>query len=93
MDVFTTSDVAKILKISSATVRREIERGKLKCFYVGNEARFTHIHLDEYTNIRNFKKTTRELELEKEIERLSEVIKKKDLIINGIRRFLSVKEA
>lgn len=88
METYTTSDLAEMFKVSSNTIRREIGRERLHCFYVGNEARFTQFHIDQYTNIINFKKTTKELELEAENERLLEVIKAKDKVLETIKNTL-----
>lgn len=88
MEFYTTKDLAGMFQASTATIRKEIERGRLKCFYVGNEARFTQFHIDEYTGVRNFDKTTRELELEEEKEKLLEVIKVKDRLIEDIKNLL-----
>lgn len=86
--IYTTKDLAEIFGVSDETVRREIKRKKLNCFYVGNEARFTQFHLEEYTNVRNLGKTSRELELEEEKKQLLEVIKAKDLVIESIKNVL-----
>ena len=88
METYTTTDLAEMFKVSSATIRNEIERGRLKCFKVGNESRFTQFHIDEYTNVRNFNKTTREIELEVENEKLLEVIKVKDEVLETIKNTL-----
>lgn len=86
--IYTTTDLAKMFDTSSATIRREIERERLKCFYVGNEARFTQVHLEAYMNIRNFGMTEREMELVAEKEQLLEVIKEKDQVIESIKNFI-----
>lgn len=86
--IYTIKEVAKMFHVSEATIRREIERGNLRCFKVGNEARFTTVHLEEYTNVRNLGKTTREMELEKEIEDLKVVIENKNKIIDDIKNLL-----
>lgn len=88
METYTTTDLAEIFKVSPATIRKEIERGRLNCFYVGVEARFTQHHIDEYTNVRNFNKTTREIALEAEKERLLEVLKAKDEVLENIKNTL-----
>ena len=88
MEVFTTTELAEMLQVSSATVRSEIKKGRLNCFYVGVEARFTKFHIDQYTDIINFKKTSKELELEAENERLLEVIKAKDEVLETIKNTL-----
>lgn len=86
--IYTTKDLAEIFDVSSATIRREIERERLKCFYVGNEARFTQVHLEEYMNIRDFGMTEREIELVAEKEELLEVIKEKDQVIESIKKYV-----
>lgn len=88
MKCYTTQEVADMFKVSAATIRREIERKKLNCFYVGNEARFTQSHIDEYTAVKNFEKTKRELELEAEKERLVAVINEYKQIIENIKNTL-----
>lgn len=85
---YTIKEVAKMFHVSEATIRREIERGNLRCFKVGNEARFTPIHLEEYMNVKNLGKTTREIELEKEIEELKVIIENKNKIIEEIKNLL-----
>lgn len=86
--IYTVKEVAEMFNVSDATVRREIERGNLRCFKVGNEARFTMVHLEEYANIKELGKTTRELELEKQIEELKMVIESKDKLIDNIKNLL-----
>lgn len=86
--IYTISDLAAIFDVSSATIRREVTRERLRCFYVGNEARFTQVHLDEYMNIRNFGMTEREIELSEENERLLDVIAQKDTLIRQIKDFI-----
>ncbi|WP_313758435.1 helix-turn-helix domain-containing protein [Tissierella sp.] len=86
--IYTTKDLAEIFGASDETIRREIKRKRLNCFYVGNEARFTQAHLEDYMNVRNLGKTTRELQLEAEKEQLLEVIKTKDQVIESIKNVL-----
>lgn len=86
--IYTVKEVAELFGVSEATIRREVERGKLRCFKVGNESKFTQYHLDEYTNIKNFGKTQRELDLEAEKEQLLEVIKAKDKVIENIKNLI-----
>ena len=88
METYTTSNLADIFKVSSATIRNEIEKGRLKCFKVGNEARFTQFHIDQYTYVRNFNKTTREIALEAENTKLLEDIKVKDQVLESIKNTL-----
>lgn len=88
MRIFTTRDLANLFQVSPATIRREVERERLRCFYVGNEARFTQQHIDEYTRVVEFGKTTRELELEEEMEKLQEAIKEKEVVIENIKTLL-----
>lgn len=86
--IYTVKDLAKIFGVSDVTIRREIERGKLRCFYVGNEARFTQVHLDEYMNVKNLGMTPREIELEKEKQELLKVIAEKDRVIKKIKNYI-----
>lgn len=90
--IYTVKELAEIFSVSDVTIRREIERERLRCFYVGNEARFTQVHLEEYMNIKNFGMTQREIELEQEKEGLLQVIKDKDQLIQSIKSFI-LKEA
>lgn len=90
--IYTTKDLAEMLSVSDETVRREIKRDKLRCFYVGNEARFTQVHLEEYMNIKNFGMTQKEIELEQEKEELLQIIQDKDTILKNIKNFI-LKEA
>ncbi len=86
--IYTVKEVAAMFEVSDMTIRREIKRGNLRCFYVGNEARFTMMHLEEYANIKELGKTTREIELEERIEKLKEVIEDKDRLIESIKNIL-----
>lgn len=86
--IYTVKEVAEMFNVSDATIRREISRGNLRCFYVGNEARFTMIHLEEYANVRELGKTTREIELEQKIEELEILIESKDKLIENIKTVL-----
>ncbi|MBC8589367.1 helix-turn-helix domain-containing protein [Paratissierella segnis] len=86
--IYTTKDLATILGVSDETVRREIKRGRLKCFYVGDQARFTQVHIEDYMNVKDFGMTTREIELEKEKKQLLEVIAEKDRTIKEIKNFI-----
>lgn len=85
MEIYTTTELAKMLKVSPGTVRSEIKRGQLNCFYVGVEARFTQHHINEYTNIKEFNKTTREFKLEAEIKELRRLLEDKNQTIKDIR--------
>lgn len=86
--IYTVKEVAELFNVSTATILREIKRQNLRCFTVGNESRFTQYHLDEYTNIKDFGKTQREMDLEKEKEELLEVIKAKDQVIENIKNVI-----
>lgn len=86
--IYTVKEIAEILIVSDETVRREIKRDKLRCFYVGNEARFTQVHLEEYMNVKNFGMTEREMELIAEKEELIEVIAQKNKVIQDIKSFI-----
>lgn len=86
--IYKVKEVAEMFNVTPQTIRNEIKRDRLKCFYVGDEARFTMAHLEDYTRVRNLGKTTRELELEKEKEELLEVIKSKDKVIENIKNLI-----
>ena len=84
MKVYTTTEVAELLQISSATVRNEVKRGKLGCFYVGIEARFSEWHLSEYMKVRNMGKTSGELELEKQVRGLEKQLEDYKDVLNKV---------
>ena len=86
--IYTTREVANIFQVSSETIRNEIKRGNLKCFYVGNEARFTNVHLEEYMCVKDFGMTQREIELEQEKATLLKVIADKDRVISDIKNYV-----
>lgn len=46
--VYTVEEVAKILKVSTATVRGLIKNGEIESFRVGNQIRVTKEALDAY---------------------------------------------
>lgn len=48
--VYTVEEVAKILKVSAATVRKLIKEGRIKSFMVGNQIRIRKTDLDQYMN-------------------------------------------
>lgn len=86
--IYTVKEVAELFGVSTATILREVKRGNLRSFTVGNENRFTQYHIDEYTQIKNLGKTQRELDLEREKEELLEVIKAKDEVIDNIKNLI-----
>lgn len=88
MKIYTTKEVADLFNVSDVTIRREVEKGNLSGFKVGNENRFTQYHIDQYTQIKNLGKTQRELDLEEEKERLLEVIESKEQLISNIKNML-----
>jgi excisionase family DNA binding protein len=45
---YTIEEVARILKVSSATVRKLIKSGELESFKVGHQTRITQEALDNY---------------------------------------------
>lgn len=51
MKSYTTGEVAKVLQVSTVTVRNEIERGNLIAYKVGADYRITQQRLDEYMGI------------------------------------------
>lgn len=46
--VYTVEEVAKILRVSTATVRRLLKAGEIEGFPVGNQWRVTQEALDKY---------------------------------------------
>lgn len=46
--VYTIEEVAKILRVSEATIRRLVRNGELEGFYVGSQLRVTADALDRY---------------------------------------------
>jgi excisionase family DNA binding protein len=45
---YTIEEVAKILKVSAATVRKLIKSGEIETFRVGSQIRITQEALDKY---------------------------------------------
>lgn len=86
--IYNVREVAELFEVSGATIRREVERGNLECFKIGNESRFTMYHLEKYTNVKELGKTKREMELEKEKERLQEIIREREETISNIKNLL-----
>jgi len=85
MSCYTVTELAEELKVHPETIKREVNRNKLRHFKVGTELRFKQEHVDEYTNVLRYGKTTKEIELEKEIEELKLLIDEKDNFINVVR--------
>jgi excisionase family DNA binding protein len=77
MKIYTTGEVSKIIGISTATVRNEIERGNLIAFKVGTDYRITQERLDEYMGL--------DRSWEKEKERLLKKIEAQQVIINKFK--------
>ena len=47
-EIYSLEDVARLLKVSPKTVKREIAKGKITAFRVGRSLRFTREALQEY---------------------------------------------
>ncbi|QXE19979.1 helix-turn-helix domain-containing protein [Clostridium sp. 001] len=76
MKAYKLSEVANILQVTTRTVTNEINRNKLKCFYVGSDRRVSEQQLCEYMKIvKNDYKTEEEVILEKENNQLKEQLK------------------
>lgn len=76
MKAYKLSEVADILKVTTRTVTNEINRNKLKCFYVGADRRISEQQLCDYMKIvKNNYKTEEEAALEKENQNLKEQLK------------------
>lgn len=74
-----------MFKVHPETIKREVARNNLECFKVGSELRFTQEHVDNYTNVTLTGKTTRELQLEKELESTKAQLKERDCFIQSIQ--------
>lgn len=85
MKYYTTKELAELFQVHPETIKREVQRRNLQCFKVGTELRFSQEQVDEYTNVMNQGKTTREIELEKENAELRETLFKKESAINSIK--------
>jgi excisionase family DNA binding protein len=48
MELLTTSEAAKLLRVSEDTILREIHRGKLPAWKVGHQFRILRSAVDEY---------------------------------------------
>lgn len=77
---YTSKELAEMFKVSPLTIKREYDRGKIHGFYVGNELRFSQQSVDDYSCIKSHHKTSRELELEKEVAELQTKLKEKDSV-------------
>jgi excisionase family DNA binding protein len=82
---YTVNDLAQQLQVHVETIRREIRREKLKCFYVGNEPRFTQQHVDDYAGVMRYGKTSREIALEKQVQALEFALFERDNFITLIK--------
>lgn len=85
MKYYNADELANMFNVHKETIKREVARNKLRCFKVGTELRFTQEHVDEYTNVVNLGRTTRELELEEELEKLKIVMSRKNSFIEIIK--------
>jgi excisionase family DNA binding protein len=47
-EFYTVEEVAEMLKVHDRTIRREIQRGKLKKVMIGNSLRIRRDDLEEY---------------------------------------------
>ncbi|MEW8956954.1 helix-turn-helix domain-containing protein [Clostridium sp.] len=83
MTTYTLDEVAEILKVTKMTVRSEIEKNRLKAIKVGAIWRIPEVDLADYLGtIKNNFKTEKEVELEKEIEKIKkENLKLKNIIV------------
>jgi excisionase family DNA binding protein len=82
---YETKEVAEMFQVHPETIKREVQRHRLQCFKVGTELRFTQDHIDQYTNVIQFGKTTREIELEQENEQLRLILANKDKTLENIK--------
>lgn len=47
-EFYTVEEIAELLKVHDRTIRREIQRGKLKKVMIGNSLRIRRDDLEEY---------------------------------------------
>ncbi len=74
---YKTSEVSLILDCTIATVKSEIQKGRLKAFKVGAEYRISEQSLEDYMGvIVNGYKTENEIKLEEENAKLREQLEK-----------------
>lgn len=88
MKYYEVEDLAEMFHVHKETIKREVQRNRLQCFKVGSEIRFSREHVDEYTNILNSGKTTREIELEEKIDQLNEQLEERNIFINFVKKEL-----
>ncbi|KPU42194.1 hypothetical protein OXPF_39730 [Oxobacter pfennigii] len=74
---YTAKELAAMFNVTTVTIKKEFERKKLNGFLVGNELRCSQRDVDEYTNFLKYGKTSKEIELEGEVENLT---KKMDIL-------------
>lgn len=85
MKYYTVLELAEQLKVHPTTIKREVSRNNLGHFKIGTEIRFTQEHVDQYTNVMQFGKTTREIEQEKQIQDLEDALEEKNNFIKLIK--------
>ncbi|WP_040210282.1 helix-turn-helix domain-containing protein [Clostridium polynesiense] len=85
MKYYKVDGLAELFNVHADTIKREVQRNNLKCFRVGKEIRFTQESIDDYTNVVNNGKTTREVELENKIEELQNQICDMKAALNRIK--------
>lgn len=85
MKYYTVDELSQMFAVHPETIKREVRRKNLHCFKVGTELRFTQEHVDSYTNVINQGKTTREIELERELDDIRKQLAEKDGFINKFK--------
>lgn len=85
MKYYTVAELAEQLQVHPTTIKREVSRNNLGHFKVGTEIRFTQEHVDQYTNVMQFGKTKREIELEKKVQALESALEEKNNFIHLIK--------
>ena len=88
MDFYTVSEVAEMFKVHPATIKREIARGNIIGFKVGNESRVTSEELQRYACIKSHIKSDNEIKLENNIKQLSRELEIKNIFIENIKKEL-----
>lgn len=85
MNFYTVDEVAAMVKVHPTTIKKEIGRGNIAAFKVGNEHRVSEQELNRYTNSKFNIKSENEIKLEEKIKLLSSELETKTKFIEGIK--------
>lgn len=86
LNTYKVAQLAEILQVDPRTVKREIEKGRIKAIKVGSDYRVPEPNLMEYMQLTaNNYKSKRELELEREVIELKNRLLSREKFINSIK--------